>query len=72
MFGNKRMKQARLQKLATLVEESPQGVTQVDLARGMRVPRSTILRDLACLEAVGVLLAEDTQGRLTLFGRRKK
>jgi Mn-dependent DtxR family transcriptional regulator len=71
MFGKKNDKQTRLEKLATLIEETPGGVTQADLARELDVPRSTVLKDLPLLEEAGVMLAEDAHGRLTLFGRRK-
>jgi hypothetical protein len=72
VFGSKRSKQTRLRNLATLVEGTSRGVTQADLARMLDVPRSTILKDLPCLEDTGVLLAEDAKGRLTFFGRRKR
>ncbi len=71
MFGKKKDKQTRLQKMTTLIEETPGGVSQADLARELGVPRSTVLKDLPLLEDAGVMLAEDTRGRLTLFGRCK-
>ena len=71
MFVSKNDKQMRLRKMATLIEQAPGGVTQADLARALDVPRSTVLKDLPYLEDTGVLLAEDTRGRLMFFGRRK-
>jgi len=70
MFGNKQVKQARLEHMARVIERHPD-ITQAELARKMGMPRSTVNRDLLALEKAGVLLAEDTRGRLALFGRRR-
>ena len=71
MYGSKDEKQQRLEKIADLVAQRPEGLTQADLAKAVNVQRSTILRDLAVLEELGVLLAEDESGRLTLFRQRE-
>lgn len=69
MFGNKADKSRRLARLTQLIRDAD-GVTQAHLARELEVPRSTVYKDLATLEARGVLLAED-DGRLTFFGWRR-
>jgi uncharacterized membrane protein len=70
MFGNKQVKQARLEQMARVIERHPD-ITQAELARKMGMPRSTVKRDLPALEKAGILLAEDRRGRLALFGRRR-
>jgi predicted HTH transcriptional regulator len=67
MYGSKSEKRQRLEKEAALVALAPEGVTRASLARILGVARSTIGDDLAELERLGVLLAEDAEGRLTLF-----
>ncbi len=69
MYGSKSEKRQRLEKEAALVALAPEGVTRASLARILGVARSTISDDLAELERLGVLLAEDEGGRLTLFRR---
>ena len=69
MFGDKQAKQARLEQMARAIERQP-GITQAELARQMRMPRSTVKRDLPAMERAGILLSEDVRGRLALFGRR--
>ncbi|GIV84811.1 MAG: hypothetical protein KatS3mg052_1818 [Candidatus Roseilinea sp.] len=64
MFGNKDQKKARLHQIAEIVRSSPQGITQAELARRCGTTRSTIHKDLVVLEARGILLAEDAQGKL--------
>ncbi len=71
MYGSKSEKRQRLEKEAALVALAPEGVTRASLARILGVARSTISDDLAELERLGVLLAEDEEGRLTLFRRPK-
>ncbi|MBP8003252.1 MAG: HTH domain-containing protein [Chloroflexi bacterium] len=71
MFGNKKVKQERLSHLMAYLEENDEA-TQAELARYLKVPRSTVHKDLTCLEDTGVLLAEDNNGRLSLFGRRSR
>lgn len=68
MYGDKREKRARLEKLEELLAASAQGVRQAALARTLGVARSTVRRDLADLEGLGVLLAEDRDGRISLAG----
>jgi Mn-dependent DtxR family transcriptional regulator len=62
--------QAEYEQMARLIEEKP-GIRPGQLAGIMKVRRSTILRRLPALEEAGILLSEDRQGRLSLFGRRK-
>ena len=69
MYGSKDDKRKRLEKVAALVALASEGVTQAALARALGVAASTILDDLAALERLGILLAEDAEGRLTLFRR---
>lgn len=69
MFGNKRGKKERLERMARIVARE-KGITQAELARRLDVHRSTVGKDLVALEERGVLLAEDERGRLSLFRRR--
>ncbi|HZQ09241.1 MAG TPA: HTH domain-containing protein [Anaerolineae bacterium] len=69
MFGSKQKKQARLEQIAALVVQQPDALTPNDLAKTLRVARSTISYDLVTLEDKGVLLAEDERARLSLFRR---
>lgn len=68
MYGDKDEKRARLGRLAELLAAPAQGVRQAALAKMLGVARSTVRRDLADLEQLGVLLAEDRDGRITLAG----
>jgi len=70
MFGNKQAKQARLEHMADVIRQHPEGISQSNLARAIGAPRSTVKRDLLTLEQAGILLAEDEQGLLSLFGRK--
>ena len=70
MFGSKQSKQERLEQMAQVIERHP-GITQAELARQMRMPRSTVKRDLPAMEKAGILLSEDLCGRLALFERRR-
>jgi DNA-binding IclR family transcriptional regulator len=70
MSGSKSEKRTRIEKLAALVALAPQGLTQAALAHMLSVAPSTIADDLVTLERLGVLLAEDEQGRLTLLAHR--
>jgi len=72
MFGTKEKKRKRLEQITVAVALAPSGVTQAGLAKALRVPRSTIARDMAALERLGVLLAEDKRGLLTFFKRRRE
>jgi DNA-binding IclR family transcriptional regulator len=67
MFGTKRGKQQRLEKIVDLLGKHPGGLSQSEIARTIKVERSTVYRDLATLEKRGVLLAEDGHGRISLF-----
>ncbi len=69
MFGNKKNKLGRLEKIGKLAQRYD-GVTQADLSRELGVPRGTINKDLAVIqEKIGVRLAEDDNGRLYWSGR---
>jgi DNA-binding IclR family transcriptional regulator len=68
MFGSKQGKADRLvQEVELLKEES---LLPAQIAERLGVPRSTVMRDLPELEDRGVLLQEDMDGRLSIFGRR--
>jgi DNA-binding transcriptional ArsR family regulator len=71
MFGNKQAKRERLEQMADVIEQHPEGISQSELARQVGAPRSTVKRDLPALEQAGILLSEDERGWLALFGRRK-
>jgi DNA-binding IclR family transcriptional regulator len=64
--------QRRLNRYEELVPRHPGRVRASQLARQLGVHRSTVMRDLAALEARGTLLMEDERGLLSLFRRRKR
>lgn len=68
MFGNKQAKESRLEQIVSLLEQHG-SMSQAELAAHLRVPRSTVLRDLPALEDRGVLLAEDCAGHVSLARR---
>lgn len=70
MFGDKQAKQERLESMAAVLAQCPEGLTQSELARQLNIPRCTVKRDLPTLEEAGILLSEDDRGRLFLFRRR--
>ena len=61
---------ARLRQIEALLEKHPQGLRQSEIARELKLHRSTVMRDLPALEEMGVLLMEDDRGRIGLFRRR--
>lgn len=67
MFGSKKGKQQRLERMVHLLQGRPAGVSPSEIAQQLGVPRSTVHRDLVALEKRGVLLAEDPRGRVSLF-----
>jgi predicted DNA-binding transcriptional regulator YafY len=67
MYGSKRAKRERLERLAVLLALAPEGVRPAALARALGVSRATVAHDLATLERLGVLLAEDAEGRVSVF-----
>ncbi len=69
MHGNKDEKRARLERIAAAVAQAPGGVTLAGLARALGVSRATVSKDLVALERLGVRLAEDERGRVSLFRR---
>ncbi len=65
MFGNKQKKQNRLQKMAHLLKASDDGMTQAELARKVKVSRSTVNKDLGIIQQeTGTLVSEDEKGKL--------
>lgn len=67
MFGNKKNKQSRLQRLAKLVQQSP-GISQAELARRLGVSRGTVTKDLAIVEKeTGSLFWQDDDDHLHPF-----
>lgn len=61
-------KQDRLQEIYGTVEQYP-GVKPVDIARELGIERSEVTRYLPGLEEEGLLLSEDSKGRLWPFSR---
>jgi len=68
MFGSKDGKVDRLEQEVELLEA--EALRPAQIAERLGVPRSTVMRDLPDLEDRGVLLQEDDDGRLSIFGRR--
>ncbi|MGQ9492101.1 MAG: winged helix-turn-helix transcriptional regulator [Anaerolineae bacterium] len=60
----------RIQQIARYIEEHP-GSKSIDVARGLKVPPSTVTRYLPALEEQGILLSEDKHGRLWPFDKRR-
>ena len=69
MFGSKQGKTERLDQIVKLLEQNPEGLSRSELARLLKAECSTVSRDLAALEQRGVLLAEDSRARVSLFAR---
>jgi DNA-binding IclR family transcriptional regulator len=69
MFGTKQSKEQRLEQFVDLLEQHPNGLPPIEIARRLGVERSTIHRDLVALEERGVLLAEDKRARVSIFRR---
>jgi len=68
MFGSKDGKVDRLEQEVELLEA--EALRPAQIAERLGVPRSTVMRNLPDLEDRGVLLQEDDDGRLSIFGRR--
>jgi DNA-binding IclR family transcriptional regulator len=68
MFGSKDGKVDRLEQEVELLEA--EALRPAQIAERLGVPRSTVMRDLPALEDRGVLLQEDDDGSLSIFGRR--
>ena len=62
-------KEPDYEQMARLIEDRP-GIRASDLARELKVDRSTIARRLPALEEAGILLSEDDRGGLSLFRRK--
>jgi DeoR/GlpR family transcriptional regulator of sugar metabolism len=72
VFGNKGKKIQRLFEIGRRVRQAEDGLSQADLARDLDVSRGTIHKDLGVIEdKTGIMLAEDSDGRLHWFGRRR-
>ncbi len=56
--------------MVELIEQKP-GISARELARQLKVSPSTITRRLPSLDEAGILLAEDDNGGLWPFGKRK-
>ncbi len=68
MFGKKENKLGRLFKIARILKEAKEGISQADLAREAGTTRSTLFKDLAIIqEKTGALVSEDDDGRLHWF-----
>ena len=68
MFGSKQGKEERLERMTDLLEQ--ESLSPAQIADRLRVPRSTVTRDLPVLEERGVLLQESDDGKLSIFRRR--
>jgi Mn-dependent DtxR family transcriptional regulator len=60
----------RLEAIWQEVERQP-GIRSGRVARQLGIARSSVARALPALEGQGLLLSEDTKGRLYPWGRRK-
>ncbi|MFN3705760.1 MAG: MarR family transcriptional regulator [Thermoflexales bacterium] len=60
----------RLQEIARYVERHPR-CKPIEIARQLDLHPSTVTRLLPALEEAGILLSEDSHGRLFLFGKRR-
>ena len=58
----------RTLQIAGYVEQHP-GVRPAEIAKALKVPRSSVTRTLPALEDAGRLLYEDQKGRLWPFGK---
>jgi DNA-binding IclR family transcriptional regulator len=67
---NRSKDRARLRRIEALLDKHPKGLRQSEIARKLKLHRSTVMRDLPALEEMGVLLMEDDSGRIGLFRRR--
>ena len=65
MFGTKQAKRER-QRAIFLLLQSEGSMTASEIAERLRVPRSTIYRDLPDLDARNIQLDEDAAGRLSI------
>ena len=62
-------KQAEFEKMDRIIHNKP-GIRPSELARELRVARSTVQRRLPSLEEAGFLYSEDERGGLWPFKRR--
>lgn len=66
----RRAEKDRLEAIAWAIQEHP-GSKAGTIADLLGLHRSAVNRALPALEEEGILLAEDDQGRLSFFGRRR-
>lgn len=65
MFGDKQDKLARLFSIRNMVHRAKDGISQAELARQLKVSRSTITKDMGIVEEeTGAQFWEDDDGRL--------
>jgi DNA-binding MarR family transcriptional regulator len=65
-----RKKEPDFGEIVALLERNP-GLSARELAQRLDVAPSTVTRALPSVEEAGILLSEDSRGRLWPFGRRK-
>ncbi len=68
-MGHWRKKEPDYAEIDRLIREKP-GIRPAEIARRLGVHRSTILRRLPTMEALGYLYSEDERGGLWPFRRR--
>ncbi len=66
----RRTSSRRVQMIAQAVQSNP-GKRAGYIAQRLGLSRSSVIRSLPALEEAGILLAEDSRGRLFYVGRRK-
>ena len=65
-MANKTATARRLMQMVSLLQRNPR-LTQGEMARQLRLDRSTVLRSLPMLEERGILLVEDDAGQLSIY-----
>jgi Mn-dependent DtxR family transcriptional regulator len=60
----------RLEAIWQAVEREP-GARAGKVARDLSIPRSSVTRALAAMDGAGLLLSEDSEGRLWPWGRKR-
>ncbi|MCA0350764.1 MAG: hypothetical protein LCH85_02095 [Chloroflexi bacterium] len=53
--------------IITLLKQSPNGLTQADIARILNYPAKMVMEDLQRLEDHGIYLWQDERNRLAIF-----
>ncbi len=70
MFGSKRDRQIRLEKIAETICNS-NGISQAELAHQLKVARSTITKDIGVVEEKTGHLFYEMDNKLFWFGSKK-